>query len=191
MTAKPAARSRQRAYAPTGQPPGRTLSPPRCFPPSAGLAASTRSPTASIAASSETCARPLASTTAFGSPPSRNTTSSTCFAPGPPSFPESTSTSSDASPTGVSLHSRGERPVSLASLATSPFIQLAMVSRGGGPGQLGELTPRLLDERVVDDERREIGLREVTVIRRVLLGAHGPRLTARGVEEARLLPDLP
>ena len=55
--------------------------------------------------------------------------------------------------------------------------------------QLGQFGAHALDPRVVDRERRQVGIGKVAVVLRVFLAAHRPRFAAVGVVEARLLDD--
>ena len=56
-------------------------------------------------------------------------------------------------------------------------------------GKLGQRGRDGVDQRFVDLDRQQIGIREVAVVVRFLLGAHGARLVSVGIVEARLLPD--
>ena len=56
-------------------------------------------------------------------------------------------------------------------------------------GSSGIVAPHALDPVVVDDQRRQVRIREVAVVLRVFLAAHRARLVAVGVVQARLLHD--
>ena len=60
------------------------------------------------------------------------------------------------------------------------------------PHRLGQLRQRgahAIDPRLVDHQRRQVGIGEIAIVLRVFLAAHRPRLVAVGVVEPRLLHD--
>ena len=56
-------------------------------------------------------------------------------------------------------------------------------------GQLRKTCPDTIDPRVVDDERRQVGIREVAIVLRIFLRAHRSRFVAIRIVEARFLDD--
>ena len=56
-------------------------------------------------------------------------------------------------------------------------------------GELGQRARNLVDPRLIQFQRQKIGIREVAVIMRFLLGAHRARFTSAGIEQPSLLPD--
>ena len=59
-----------------------------------------------------------------------------------------------------------------------------------GVGQLGQAGLDLLDPVLGQHQRQQVGIGEVAIVVRVLLGAHRARLAPAGIEQPRLLHDL-